>query len=491
MKVGSFFGIDFGTTFTEVSRIVTSMDDGSTAVIKTERLGKAIPSFIAFSSEDMPSFGDVVKKSLAQRLDAREVVISSFKSLLGTNKKRRINNKEYSPVQIVGKYLECVKREIESAHKHTFEIIEAAFSVPTDFTAEARRDLRKAAQLAGITVTDFVSESTAAYLSERDNLKGLPRVMVIDWGGGTLDVSILETEGGKVREIAVYGEKIGGDDIDAEIAERVHSLINLKITDASNRVQFKEMPPEQRDKMISECEAAKINLSNDGEKYPLTIENYGTYETKTITLSYEMFEDMVTPIIRNRVLPAIDKAMERARLSKAGIDAVIMAGGSSNLRPFANAMLNLFGKEKMFPPEDAQYVSAAGAAITQIVGGDFKLSDGIGIVMSDNTVFPILNKDTAGVGSRSQTYTFSLVEDSQNAHFIISNTDAHRRIDYDKVNIPTKGFLRERLEVSASIDEDRIATVKIHSTAVPDALKDTVVNISNLTFHYDLSEIDG
>lgn len=484
MKTGSFIGIDFGTTNTSVVSILKD-EHGEKINIIGEK-GEPFASLFAVYPDNKVNFGNIVKKnrdSLAESC----TIISSFKSLLGTDKSITLNNKDFTPVKIVSEYLRCLKIYVKKIYN--IDISEASFSFPVDFTPEARRDLRKAAQIAKIKVTGMISESTAAYLATCEKLKGLSRVMVIDWGGGTLDISILEVTEQKVREISVYGEKIGGDDIDKELAERIHSQFNLKLSDPDMRIPFRNMPAPQRDKMLSACERAKIQISEDGEDYPLTIRNYGDYGTKTINVSNEMFEDVVKPIIRNKALKSIDKAMERAGLSKSNIDAVVIAGGSSNLRQFADAVINLFGEDKIILPDNAQFVSAKGAALVPFIGGNFKLNDDIGIVMSDNTVFPILKKDVDGVGSISDTYTFSLVEDSPDAHFIITNGDG--RIVYDKVNVPTKGFLNERLEVSAYIDDEQVVNVKIHSSAVADELKDKVAKISQVTYYYDLSEIDS
>ncbi|MEE1125322.1 MAG: Hsp70 family protein [Acutalibacteraceae bacterium] len=483
MITGDFIGVDFGTTNTAV--VFVKKDEYGEQVIPLTDSGYPFASLLAIYSDHV-DFGNNVKK-YRENISSDCKIISSFKSLLGTEKTIAVNGNTFTAKQIVAKYFECVKQFIQE--KHSIEIKEASLSFPVDFTPEARQELREAALAAGITVNNMVSESTAAYLATYNQLKGLSRVMVIDWGGGTLDISILEVENKKVREVSVYGAKIGGDDIDRELAERVHSMLNLKCEDRSKCVQFREMPAEQQAKMICACEKAKIQISELSDNYLLTIRDYGEYGTKTIPISFELFEDIVKPIIRNRVLTVINDAMERAEFSKASIDAVIIAGGSSNLRTFENAILNLFGDEKVILPDNIQFVSAKGAALMPFIGGNFKLNDGIGIVMSDDTVYPIFQKDVDGVGSEIGPYTFSLTEDSYDAHFIFTNSNG--RFVYEKINIPTKGFLKERLTVTANITDDQIANIKIHSSAVPDKLKDHTVKIKNLTYHYDLSEFDN
>lgn len=484
MKTGSYIGIDFGTTNTSIVSVIRDEHGEKTAVLGED--GEfPFASMLAISAENKVFFGNKVKKSRDSLAETCQLV-SSFKSLLGTKESVVINGKECPPKQIASEYFRCLKRVV--AKKYNIDIKEAAFSFPADFSPEARQDLKEAALKADIKVCGFISESTAAYMSVRERLKGKRRVMVVDWGGGTLDVSILEAEGGRVREASVFGEKIGGDDIDRELAQRVHSMINDGLEDKSKAADFSEMSSAQRDKMLSACERAKIQLSEDGEEYPLTIRDYGDYGTKTVYITNEAFTEVIRPIIKNRVLGTINTAMERAGLTVPEIDSVIVAGGSSGLRPFADAMLNLFGEDKIVIPDKVQFISAKGAALIRFIGGNYKLGGDLGIMMSDDTVFPLLKKDEDGVGSRSAVHAFSLVEDSALAHIIVSSGDG--KTVYDKINVPTKGFLGERLEISAKIDETQIARVKIHSTAVSEELKDTVRKINGLTFYYDLTEAD-
>ncbi len=481
MKTGNVVGIDFGTTNTS---IVSLMRDelGEKCVVLGEDGEFPFASLLAISEDNRVFFGNKVRKN-HDSFSENYRLVSSFKSLLGTGEAVEINGKPCPPKQIAAEYFKCLKRVV--AKKYNIDITEAAFSFPVDFSAEARRDLIEAAIRADIRVNGFVSESTAAYLSESGKLKGKERVMVVDWGGGTLDISILEAKGGKVRELSVYGEKIGGDDIDRELARRVHAMMCERTEDKSKVTDFDEMPSEQRDKLIFACERAKIQLSEDGEDYPLTIRDYGELGTKTVTINNALFEDMIKPIIKDRVLSSINSAMERAGLSVAGIDAVIVAGGSANLRPFANAMLNLFGEENLILPEKSQFVSAKGAAMMPLVGGKSKLGESLGVMMSDDTVFELLKKDEDGVGSKSGTHAFSVVDNSAEAHVIIVGGGSKTVLK--KINVPTKGFLNDRIEISARIDETQTAKITLHSTAVPDDLKDTVARVGGLTFYYDLS----
>ena len=337
MNTNTYIGIDFGTTNTSVV-LITTDEHGSRTRILGEDGKFPFASILAIDNTFSIKFGNEVKQK-REFLSDKCKVISSFKSILGQNKEIDIYGKRFLPKDILTKYLECLKTYISS--KHNVDIKSAAFSFPVNFSREARADLVKAAHAAGITVTNLISESTAAYLATRNETKGLQRVMVVDWGGGTLDISILEISANRVREVAVGGEQIGGDYIDKELAQRIHAKLNLKLENKDEAVAFEEMAPEQKDKLINACEKAKIQISEDGGNYLLTIRNYGIYGTKTLKISVEEFEDILKPIIEKYVVTTIRKVLYRAELSPGSIDAVVAAGGSSSLRMFGLVLENI------------------------------------------------------------------------------------------------------------------------------------------------------
>ncbi|GHV54738.1 hypothetical protein FACS1894216_15370 [Synergistales bacterium] len=480
-------GIDFGTTNTAV---VCIQDDklGRRTRLLGENGEYPFSSIAAIpKSGGVLKFGRNVREKRLELSDTHQV-FTSMKSYLGTKHEFIVGEHRYSATDITAEFLKYVKQSVLDTHK--IEISEAAFSFPVDFSPEARRDLYEAAELAGIQVKSFVSESTAAYLANRKECSAFSKVMVLDWGGGTLDISILGLKGSEVHELSVSGYRVGGDDIDRELANRMHSRIAAKsgITDG---VGFGNMQPQEQDQMIMRCEEAKISISDyeeDEEEYhPLTVRNYGAYGTKTENLSPEQFNAIVEPIIRNRVLSTIEDALKKAGLGRASIDAVIVVGGSSNLRVYENAIQNLFKDAKIIFPKKRQWSTAEGAALLQLTGGEFRLNDDLGVLLSDDSVFPIFKKDKDGVGSKPIPTTFSLTEDVRDAHFIF--TDGSGKHTFQTINVPTKGFLNEKLTLSAEIGEDQIARITINN---PSMGKQRIqCEINQLTFHYDISALDN
>ena len=314
--------------------------------------------------------------------------------------------------------------------------------------------------------------------------------MVLDWGGGTFDISILNLKKNSVAETAVWGEKIGGDDIDIELARCVHPII-VKKSRKNINIPFDDMSPVSRDLMIARCERAKIEISETGEEYDLTVMDYGEYGTKSLTVSEDLFNGIVEPIIRSRILKAINAALGRAGLTPAGIDAVVIVGGSSNLAPYEEAVTRLFGEDKIIPPQKPQWSTAKGAALMQAIGGGFKLSDSLGVVLSDGSVLPLLKANEDGVGAKVGPLSFSPVEDTRDAHFVFTNGDGS--IVFERVNIPTKGFLNEVIKLSAEISDDQIAIIELSNSFMGNAASNPpkTTKINKLTFHYDISDLNG
>ena len=483
MKNGNYIGIDFGTTNTAVISILSD-DFGSRKTLLGEDGDYPFSSIVAIPKDGGPLlFGRKVRE---QRLELSEThdIYLSMKSYLGTEQEFFVGEKRCTATDITAEFLKYVKKYIKT--RYNIEIDKAAFSYPVDFSPKARRELKKAAERAGIAVTAFVSESTAAYIANREKGRAFSKVMVIDWGGGTLDISVLDLKQDKIYESAVWGERIGGDDIDNEFARRMHARIAV-LAGTEVGGGFDEMTLAEKDQMIMRCEQAKIEFSQYNEDYPFSVKNYGSYGTKTVNITCDFFEDVVTPIIHNRVLKAIKIALDRGGINGSGIDAVILVGGSCNLRPFANAITQNFGEEKIILPEKVQWSVATGAAMMEIVGGDFCLNDDVGVLLSDESVYPVLKKGQHKVGSTIGPITFSLTDDSQDAHFIFITQD--KNVVYSKTHIRTKGFLKENLQLTASVGDDQIAVITIENHAIGEHyLEKTEIN--KLTFYYNLAELD-
>lgn len=222
-------GIDFGTTNTAVVGMMVD-EKGSTPkhIILSEDGDLPFSSIVAIPKSDEYDylFGRSVKKCRLE-LSKTHHIVTSIKSFLNDQSEIVTNDgKRFSSTQITTMFLNYVKTFIRK--KYDVDITEATFSFPVDFKQEARKALRNAAEQSGITVNGFISESTAAYIANREQSRAYSKVLVLDWGGGTLDISLLKCVDNKLYELSVMGEKIGGDDIDKLLSENIHSkLVNM------------------------------------------------------------------------------------------------------------------------------------------------------------------------------------------------------------------------------------------------------------------------
>lgn len=478
MKNGAYYGIDFGTTNTSVCLYNYEQGRGSrVALYGTD--GKDITPFsscIAISKKVKNDFrfGREVKEKINEYADDYKI-ITSFKSLLGTDEEIIVNGVRYNGIKLTALFLKYVKETVRNIRP---DFDEAIFSIPVDFSTKARTELLKAADYVGIKVKGFVSESSAAYISKIKDIKAFSKVMVIDFGGGTLDLSILNIKHNKVYEDAVYGIKFGGDDVDKELAMRLMPKIYPGVS-------YEELDAVRKDKLMNEVERMKIDFSKYDD---YTIIPGGG--SKPVDIDYDTFSDIITPMITENVLDSILKVMEKANVSPENIDAVILAGGSSGLRPFADIILSLFGEDKIiFDDENNRYqwMVAKGAAITSAIDCDFRLSDDICILLSDGEAYPVLKKDINKVGDKSETVSFSLTADSYDAHFIFTDSTGKNR--YAVILVKAKGYIDEKFDLSVEIGKDQIARVFIKNKSIGEYYK-VEREINKLRFYYDLKDIE-
>ena len=474
MKDGNYYGIDFGTTNTSVVQYVCAQGK-LVEPVKFSADGKdnlPLSSCIAISKDDVKDmkFGKSVKDHVNE-LASDYRIITSFKSFLGTDKEIEVAGERFNGKKLVGIFLKYVKGIVNKD-----DFTEAIFSIPVDFSSDARRDLLEAAEAADIKVKGFVSESSSAYISKIMDIKAYSKVLVIDWGGGTLDLSILKLKENRIYEEAVYGAKYGGDDIDKELAERISPKV---FPDES----FESLDPSKKDRLMRNIEQMKIAFSSSDDDYTILL----GAGSKPLSMDYESFNEIIYFLITNNVIKPILDFMSKSNITPESIDAVILAGGSSQIRTFADYIKELFGEDKIQFDNDYQWMVAKGAALTSVINCEFKLSDDVSVLLSDNETFPIFKKDIDGVGSESNDITFSLVDDSSDAHFIF--TDSKGKNKYGKTSVRTKGYYDEKIVLKAEIGKDQIARISISNSSISSDYKEEI-ELNKLKFYYDLNSLE-
>ena len=353
-------GIDLGT-----SRSASAvMIDGAIKLIPSSDENKEdvkpFPSVVSFLEDGTCLIG---KKALEQSVYNPNGTIFNVKRLMGCGETMRIFNKSYLP-QFISALL--IMRMKLNAEKFLNEkITKAVITVPAYFNDNQRQATRDAGKIAGLDVIQVLNEPVAASIAYGLNRLEKPtKILVFDMGAGTLDVSVLEVDGGFFEVLCTTGDtNLGGINIDetieAWILDEIKKINPEAILDDLSKLQIRQL-----------AESIKIRLSDEHE---LNFEEEITLETSSmklpISISQEKLDSMIEPILK-KAEECIFDAIEGAHLSSTDIDRVILVGGPSKI-PAVKQMVTKVIKE----PEadiDPTFTVASGAAIQAAVLVDDK-----------------------------------------------------------------------------------------------------------------------
>ena len=452
------FGIDFGTTNSAAVALIGNLP------VKIGYGDRPFPSIVAINRIT----GRVVARGFEawqQRESLRETceVITSPKSYLGSGHVWKIGGHDWFPVDIAAEVFRGLVEKIEPV---AGKIGEATVSIPVGFAPAKRRELRQAAMKAGIKITSFVSEPTAALLKNHDKVKMWTKIAILDWGGGTLDISVVELMGEKVRELSAVGIPLGGDNLDTKIAEWAH---NKHLRTVKANVPFHELDMRSRDRLLAKAEDAKRQLGNS-EAADILLPSYGGIGNLRVKLTLGTMQSLLSTEIET-VLDGLKQAVNSdARISFDELGCVLMVGGSSKLAGLYDRIVDLVSCEVIPPSPEADWEVAQGAAMLERVHGAYVNNDNIGIELCDGSYLPIIT-DGSGVEHVSNSLNFGIVEDTQSACFNFykaPGSDPHslsgssrRRVG--TLIVPTNGFVNEAIKLEYTIDPDLFLKISAKS----------------------------
>lgn len=356
-------GIDLGTT----NSCVAFMDGKEVTVIPNAEGGRTTPSVVGFSKTGERLIGEAAKR---QAITNPEKTVASIKRYMGTNHKKKIDGKEYTPQEISAMILQKLKQDAESYLGE--KVTQAVITVPAYFNDSQRQATKDAGKIAGLEVLRIINEPTAAALAYGLDKENDQKVLVFDLGGGTFDVSIMELGDGVFEVLATSGDnKLGGDDFDQVIIdyliEEFKKENGIDLRQDKNATQIMQ-------RLKNEAEKAKKDLSGvltTTISLPfLTADETGPKHLE-VTLTRAKFEELSSDLIERAMIPT-RRAMEDAGLTPDKIDRVILVGGSTRIPAVQEAIKRFIGKEpsKGVNPDE---VVAMGAAIQgAVLAGDVK-----------------------------------------------------------------------------------------------------------------------
>jgi molecular chaperone DnaK len=309
-------GIDLGTTNSEVAVVL----DGQPRVLEEDG-DPILPSFVGLADDGRLLVG---KPARNQWPFAPERTVKSVKRKMGQDVKIPLGDQEYRPQELSAMILRKLKERAESALG--CEVAKAVITVPAYFNDSQRQATREAGELAGLEVVRILNEPTAASLTYNPSQAGSERILVYDLGGGTFDVSVVQTEAGVVEVLASHGDtQLGGDDFDelllGHVADEFQRMFEVDLR--TNRVS--------RARLLRSVEAAKRHLS--AHPYARIEEEFigekdGVPVHLNAEVSREQYEGLIRPLI-DRTMDCVQRALDDAQLTAGQIDRVVLVGGST------------------------------------------------------------------------------------------------------------------------------------------------------------------
>lgn len=319
----AIIGIDLGTT----NSFACIYRDGRAELIPNELGDYKTSSAVSVLEDGTVLIGAAAKERLVSH---PESTAASFKIWMGTKKIITLSNRRFQPEELSALVL---RQLMEDAGRYLGEPVEeAVISVPAYFNDDQRCATKLAAQLAGLTVKRLINEPSAAALYHRYSTQnGDGQMMIVDFGGGTLDVSIVDCFENIIEITTIAGDnRLGGNDIDRAIAAHFCRENNL-VED--------QMEPSLRASLYRQVETAKIALSGSSE---VVISLWQGEMQYSLVLTDELLRRLCEPIFQ-KVRTVITRAM-KDRDQRGRINDVILVGGSSQLTVFGDFLEELFGR---------------------------------------------------------------------------------------------------------------------------------------------------
>jgi len=359
-------GIDLGTT-----NSLVSVFDGNGAELIPNPLGSFLtPSVVNLEKSGSAIVGASAKNHL---ITTPATTTARFKRLMGTSQLSKLGGKKFSPEDLSALVLRSLREDAEAYLGKT--VTEAVISVPAYFNDIQRKSTITAAELAGLKVRRLINEPTAAALAyglqEKENENTF---LIVDLGGGTFDVSILEMFSGVMEVRSSAGDAfLGGEDFTDKIVDYFAQQIGLKT---------EKMKPNDLSRLRMLADQAKHKLSEE----PRATVVYRNTESETaLSLSRDKFDEL-TQSLTNRMKVPLQRAIGDAGLKASEIDRIVLVGGATRMAPVRNLITRLF---KRFPEYelDPDTVVALGAAVQAgLIARDAALED---MVMTDVCPFTL------------------------------------------------------------------------------------------------------
>lgn len=475
----SVIGFDFGTTNSLVSVV-----RGEQAINFLGPDGLPIPSVVCYEGAKTIVGREAKDRLATAGLGIQGNIVPSPKTLLGRDSVF-VEHVERSPVDIAADVIRHVVQQATSSARGRGidDMSRAVVTIPVDMQGYRRRALRDAFLAAGINIVQFVHEPLAAlYGCFRESLEAMQRrydrklILVVDWGGGTLDLTLCRPLDGMVVQIANDGtDEVGGDVFDETI---MNELLRTK---SSQMVAEPEADAQSgaRQRLRDRCERAKIDLSSR-ERASVYVANYFRDRPDVdfdVTLDRDELERIVKPSL-DKGFRRVEALLDRAGYSASQVALCVATGGLSNMPAVRQRLHELFGPERVHARGGSGTLIAEGAAWVAADDARLQLAKNVELGLARNSYLPLVKAGTImPVEGQVQRQPFHLYcTDPRDGIAKFQICTPHRagrdirpnepREHLENLTVRVDGKARafeERLELDVSIDQDLILTAHARS----------------------------
>ena len=305
-------GIDLGTT----NSLVGVYQDGQVKLIPNAFGDFLTPSVVALDDNNEVIVGKVAKERLVTHPDK---TVAQFKRFMGTSHKILLGNSTYTAEELSSF---IIRKLVDDAETFLGEKVdEVIVSVPAYFNDAQRYATKLAGKFAGINIDRIINEPSAAALAKKlESEIDDDSFIVVDFGGGTLDISVVELFDNVVEIVSIAGDnRLGGEDFTGAIAEEFMHVNQLKRESISREFYSKILLQAEKTKLdLNEKEEVRMSVFDHNKEYQLD-------------LSYQRFYELCHPLLV-RIKAVLDRALMDARNSQVSSDNFVLVGGTSKLR---------------------------------------------------------------------------------------------------------------------------------------------------------------